>query len=64
MTQQNTNPTTINTAYVINPTNGNVNVVVSKKADLKNENEVKAIPEFAKNLRYSLNSNGGGYSGL
>jgi len=64
MTQQNTNQSTINTAYVINPTSGEVNVVVSQKAEVKIEKEVKAVPKFAKNLRYSLNSNGGGYRGL
>ena len=64
MTKQNTNQTTINTAYVINPAKGEVKLVVTTKTEETKEKQLKTNAGFAKNLRYSLNSNGGGYTGL
>lgn len=64
MTSKNTIQTPANTSYVLNPTNGNVNVMASKKKEEQKEKSGKAVAGFAKNLRYSINSNGGGYTGL
>jgi hypothetical protein len=65
MTTQNTTQATISTSYVMTPAQSEVKVVVSKKStEINKENAVKPVATFAKNLRYSLNSNGGGYAGL
>ena len=62
MTTKETNPLNVNASYVVNQTSGEVKVVVSKVKESKKP--VKVVAAFAKNTRYSINNNGGGYSGL
>lgn len=51
-----------NTTLVVNPANGEVKMVVNQKAEEKRE--LKMVARFAKNTRYSIYNNGGGYTGL
>jgi hypothetical protein len=63
MTNTKTNQTAVNTSYVVSSTNGEVkNVVATKEAKAKTT--VKSVAGFAKNTRYSIYNNGGGYTGL
>lgn len=63
MTTENTLQAMSNTSYVVNQTNGNVKMLVtSKKQEAKATQ--KPILNFAKNTRYSIYNNGGGYTGL
>lgn len=65
MTTENTTQAIVNASYVINPTNGTVKVMVSNKSNKKEvKQSVKVAGGFAKNTRYSIYNNGGGYTGL
>jgi hypothetical protein len=62
MTTQNSTQATVSASYVVNHAKGEVNVIVTtKKEPLK---EAKPVMAFAKNKRYSIYNNGGGYTGL
>lgn len=62
MSNQNTNQAAVNASYVVNSSKGEIKVVVTtKKATAK---ELKTVTGFAKNTRYSIYNNGGGYTGL
>ena len=61
MTTKTTNQATVNASYVVNPANGEIKVVVTKKA----EKEVIAVPKITfQKTRYSFDSTDGGYTGL
>ena len=60
----NTNQAPVNTAYVMNPVNGEVKVIVTSKKEEETPNPAKPLDGFAKNTRYSIYNNGGGYTGL
>jgi uncharacterized protein YktA (UPF0223 family) len=62
MATKNVNNATINASYVVNATNGEIKVVVSSKKEEKKTE--KTVAAFAKNTRYSIYNNGGGYTGL
>jgi ABC-type proline/glycine betaine transport system ATPase subunit len=62
MNTGNTAQTTVNTTLVVNPANGQVKVFVNKKTE--EMKKPKAVAAFAKNTRYSIYNNGGGYTGL
>lgn len=65
MITENTTKAILNTSYVVNPTNGTVKVMVSNKNTKKEvKQSVKVAGGFAKNTRYSIYNNGGGYTGL
>jgi hypothetical protein len=64
MVAKNTTETTLSATYVINPTKGNVKVVVTTKKEAEKETSAKPVANFAPNKRYSINSIGGGYTGL
>ena len=52
----------MNASYVVNPAKGKVKVIVTiEKTPNK---EMKVVAGFAKNTRYSIYNNGGGYTGL
>jgi hypothetical protein len=64
-TEKNTIQTTVNASYVVNSSNGEVKVIVSDKKPNKEEKKtLKTAGGFAKNTRYSIYNNGGGYTGL
>jgi hypothetical protein len=61
MTTKTQSQATVNASYVVNPANGEIKVVVAKK----NENEAKPLPKVKFNKTYySIDTNGGGYTGL
>lgn len=61
MTTKTLNQTSVNASYVMNPANGQIKVVVTKK----NETEAKPLPKIKFNKTYySIDTNGGGYTGL
>lgn len=62
MTTENTPQVTVNASYVLNKTTGEVNVKVTSKKEMKTG--AKPTGAFAKNIRYSIYNNGGGYTGL
>ena len=62
MTTQNSTKSNVSASYVVNPVKGEVKVVVTSEAAPKKE--LKAVTGFAKNTRYSIYNNGGGYTGL
>lgn len=65
MATQNTNQSTINATYVVNPTKGDIKVVVkTAKKEAEKHTTTKPAARFAKNLRYSINGVSGGYTGL
>lgn len=64
MPTKNTSEKTINAAYIVNPAQGNVKVVVTTKKEAEKETPIKPVAAFAKTLRYSIDSVGGGYTGL
>jgi hypothetical protein len=60
----NTNQAAVNATVVVNPSNGEVKVLVAGKKEEKATNPAKPVTGFAKNTRYSIYNNGGGYTGL
>lgn len=51
----------MNASYVVNPANGQLKVVVTTK----NETEAKPLPKIKFNKTYySIDTDGGGYTGL
>ena len=60
----NTNQAAVNATVVVNPSNGEVKVLVASKKEEKATNPAKPVMGFAKNTRYSIYNNGGGYTGL
>lgn len=65
MTTANTTLATVNASYLVNPSNGEIKVMVSNINTKKEEKKtLKTISGFAKNTRYSIYNNGGGYTGL
>ena len=62
MATKNTTPATVNASYVINPVKGEVKIVVTEKKETKKV--MQPLAGFAKNTRYSIYNNGGGYTGL
>ncbi len=62
MTTNETKPANVNAAYVVNPVNGETKVIITKEKESKKQ--VKVVAAFAKNTRYSIYNNGGGYTGL
>lgn len=61
MTTKTPSQSTVNANYVVNPSNGQIKVVVTKKA----ETEAKTMPKISFfKTRYSFDSNDGGYTGL
>jgi hypothetical protein len=61
MATQNSTQATVNASYVINPSKGEIKVVVSTKKETEKTIQVK--PTYVK-TRYSIDTNGGGYTGL
>ena len=64
MTTENTTQATLNASYVINASNGEVKVMVSSKNIKETKKTLNVAGGFAKNSRYSIYNNGGGYTGL
>jgi hypothetical protein len=66
MATENAIETTVNTSYLVHGGNGNVKVVVTNKTEkqAKTGNTNPSTALFAKNTRYSIYNNGGGYTGL
>jgi hypothetical protein len=62
MTTTNTTETTIKATYVLNPEKGQIKILVTNKKEVNNAE--KQVAAFAKNTRYSIYNNGGGYTGL
>ncbi|MDQ3278494.1 MAG: hypothetical protein M3Q06_09215 [Bacteroidota bacterium] len=60
----NTNQAPVTAAFVVSQTSGEINVIVSGKKEEEKTNSVKPVSGFAKNTRYSIYNNGGGYTGL
>jgi hypothetical protein len=64
-TTSNTNQVVANASYVVNRSNGDVKVIVSNQKQEESKKQVQQpISGFAKNTRYSIYNNGGGYTGL
>jgi hypothetical protein len=61
MATQNSTQQTVSASYVINSAKGEVKVVVSTKKETEKTIQVK--PTYVK-TRYSIDTNGGGYTGL
>lgn len=61
MTTNTTNQTTLNASYGLNPANGEIKVVVTRKkeADVKLQTRIRYVK-----THYSIDTNGGGYTGL
>ncbi len=64
MTTPNINELIVETSYIVNPAKSELKVVVTSKKENKSAKHAKAVPSFAKNTRYSIYNNGGGYTGL
>lgn len=64
MTTKNATQATVTASYVLNPANGEVKVMVSSKEKKEAKKTLKTVTGFAKNTRYSIYNNGGGYTGL
>ena len=61
MTTKTPSQAAVNANYVVNPVNGQIKVVVTKKAEI----EKKVIPRISfTKTRYSFDSTDGGYTGL
>ena len=64
-TTSNTNQVVANASYLVNRSNGDVKVIVSNQKQEETKKLVQQpISGFAKNTRYSIYNNGGGYTGL
>lgn len=63
-TTTNTTQTTANASFVVNAINGEVKVIVASQKEGENTKQNQPISGFAKNTRYSIYNNGGGYTGL
>lgn len=63
-TTTNTTQTAANASYVVNAINGEVKVIVASQKEAENTKQNQPISGFAKNTRYSIYNNGGGYTGL
>ena len=61
MATQNSTQPTVSASYVITPSKGEVKVLVSTKKETENKNLV--APIYVK-TRYSIDCNGGSYTGL
>lgn len=61
MTTKNTTQPTVNASYVLNPAKGEIKMVVTAKKEV--ERKVSVKPSYVK-THYSIDSNGGGYTGL
>ncbi len=64
MTTENTMHATLNASYVLNPSNGEVKLIVNNTSKKEAKKSLKTVTGFAKNTRYSIYNNGGGYTGL
>lgn len=64
MTTKNATQATVNASYILNPANGEVKVMVSNREKKEAKKPLTTITGFAKNTRYSIYNNGGGYTGL
>jgi hypothetical protein len=66
MATKNTIETTVNASYLVQGGKGNVKVVVTNNAEkqAKTVSTKNTTALFAKNTRYSIYNNGGGYTGL
>ena len=64
MTTKNATQATVNASYVLNPANGEIKVMISGKENKEAKKSSATINGFAKNTRYSIYNNGGGYTGL
>ena len=62
MNTENTSHTTTSAMLVMNSKNGEVKVLLNKKKE--ETGQPKVVSAFAKNTRYSIYNNGGGYTGL
>jgi archaellum component FlaG (FlaF/FlaG flagellin family) len=63
MTTTNTTQTSVNASYVMNPAKAGIKVVVTRKNENENKVQVKTKTRFVKRY-YSIDTNGGGYTGL
>lgn len=63
-TTTNANQVVANASFVVNPVNGNVRVIVTNQKQEEIKKQTQPITGFAKNTRYSIYNNGGGYTGL
>ena len=63
-TTTNTNQASVNATFVVNTSNGEVKVVVANKKEEEKTKQAQPVSGFAKNTRYSIYNNGGGYTGL
>ena len=61
MTTNNTTQQTVNASYVLKPAKGEIKVVITTKKEVERKLTVK--PSYVK-TRYSIDTNGGGYTGL
>ena len=64
MATKNTTQATVNASYIMNTSTGEVTVKVSAKSEKERKTAAKPAASFAKNIRYSIYNNGGGYTGL
>lgn len=61
MTTKTSNQTALDASYVVNPANGEIKVVVKTKKEGEGRLPLRAA--FVK-THYSIDTNGGGYTGL
>ena len=61
MATQNSTQPTVSASYVVTPSKGEVKVLVSTKKETEKKNYI--APVYVK-TRYSIDTNGGGYTGL
>lgn len=64
MATNNTTQAAVDASYVINISTGEINVKMSAKKEKETKMAEKPVGAFAKNIRYSIYNNGGGYTGL
>lgn len=64
MTNSNTTQTFVATTYVVNTAKPEVKMIVTNKKKQETKIAAKPVAAFAKNTRYSIFGNAGGYTGL
>ncbi|HEU4902265.1 MAG TPA: hypothetical protein VFT06_05710 [Flavisolibacter sp.] len=63
MITKNASQPVVNASYVINPAKGEIKMVVTTKKETEKKTSLKTQPAFVKTY-YSIDTNGGGYTGL
>lgn len=63
-TTTNTNQASSHASFVVDVINGETEVIVAHQKEENTKQQAQPVSGFAKNIRYSIYNNGGGYTGL